>query len=301
MDVELALALKALWCRKRLLALGLLLSAIPPLLAIYHVDSVVPLSFHKRALTHYSAAAEAYVDEGESFVGNSLVDTNPLIFRAMTYANLMAGPAGVQLTARYSGVPADQIYATGPVDPNEQRVQQEPLATERNYQITGESKPYQLDFYMDQTVPIVYVYAVAPTARQAYSLAGGAITGLRQYARNVEVQQHVGWRQRVVIRQIGHPSVGLVDPGVGKKLAGLIYILTLIAWCVIVLLVARLRARWRAIGTGQTASAIIYLASLLRQDAMLSQLDDPQVRADLQWWDETRQQLLEAREEEVPA
>lgn len=301
LHVELALVLKALWCRKRLLVLGFLLSAVPPLLAIYRVNSLVPFSFHKRALTHYASAAEAYVDGNQSFVGNIAVSTDALVPRATTYANLMAGPAGVQLAARYSGVPADQLYASGPVDPDEMRVEQEPIATERNVQIWGESRPYQLDFYVDQHLPIVYVYAQAPTARLAYSLATGAITGLRHYVSGVEGQQHVSVGQRVLIRQIGHASVGVVDPGVGKKLAGLIYLLTLLGWCVIVLLVVRLRARWRAIGTGETAHAIIYLASLLRQDALLSELDDPQVQGDLQWWDQTRQQLLAGSEEEVTA
>ena len=55
------------------------------------------------------------------------------------YANFMASPTVLDLIGQRVGIPGDQIYAAGPIDPNVPRIVQEPTAVQRNVEITGET------------------------------------------------------------------------------------------------------------------------------------------------------------------
>ena len=176
--MEFALALHELVRRRRLLATGVVVAAIASILSVYRVGlfSVTP-----RALQYSSATTQLLVDSPSSVLGNLKQSLEPLTARASVYANFMASPAVLELIGQQAGIPGNQIYAAGPVNAAEPRVEQEPTALKRNVQLTGETKPYRLNYTSQINLPTIGIYAQAPTTVQAKRLANGAVTGLQHY------------------------------------------------------------------------------------------------------------------------
>lgn len=263
--------LNELWGRKRLLLVGVAVATFAAVLSIYRVVGVPP-TLQPRSLVYSGAYTEAYVDAPHSFIGDLSLNMGPLVNRATIYANLMASPEQVLLTGQIAKIPGDQIYAAGPLDPDQQRVVQEPTAIKRNIEITGESDPYRLEFQTDPWLPTIGVYAQAPTTSQAYALAAAAVTALTRYIAADQKREHVLAQDQVVIRRLGPPAGGVVDGGIKKKLAGLVFVLTYVLWCVLVLIGIRLRASWDIVGQ-RARSAVSRVEALRRFDLGGSAVD----------------------------
>lgn len=244
--MELALVLRELWGRKRALLIGLLVSCFVTFYALNSFDSLLPPKWHSRALVYSAGHAVALVDWPTSAIGDGVENVEPLAQRATVYANLLASPAEVDVIGRYAGIPGDQIFAAGPLDDNLQRVQVEPTAQKRNVQITGEAMPYRIDFTNDVNLPTVDIWTQAPTSAQAVALASAAVKALRTYVSDIEAQQHMQRTYMVTVKEMGAPSVAVVNAGITKKLGGLVFVASFIGWCVLVLIAARVRAYWRA-------------------------------------------------------
>src|SRR6202035_3519166 len=53
-------------------------------------------------------------------------------------------------------------------------------------------------------------------------------------------------KSRVVIRQLGEANGGVVDGGISKALAVMVFLVVFVLWCVLTLLSGRFRESWRA-------------------------------------------------------
>ena len=159
----------------------------------------------------------------------------------------------LNLIGQHAGIPGEQIYAAGPVSANQPRVVQEPTALRRNVEITGESTPYRLNFESQLDVPTITINAQAPTMVQAVALANGAAVGLQEYVAGVERTQKIPAGARVAIRQLGHAHGAVVNGGIKKAVAALVFLAVLLAWCVLVLAASRFRLNWRASAALQAA------------------------------------------------
>jgi len=118
----------------------------------------------------------------------------------------------------------------------------EPTAAKRNLQVAGEPNPYRLEFLADPNLPTIGVYAQAPTTTQAVALADASVRAIADYVQTLQAQQNVSRTARVSIRQIGQAVGSVVDAGITKKLAGLVFVLSFFAWCILVLIGVRVRA-----------------------------------------------------------
>jgi len=132
----LALALRELSKRRILLLLGVLIAAVAAVFSVYRVDGS---GLKSRSLQYSSASTQVLVDSPSSVLGNLRESFEPLSARAVVYANFMASPAVLELIGKHVGLSGEQIYAAGPVDAQETRVEQEPTALKRNVEITGET------------------------------------------------------------------------------------------------------------------------------------------------------------------
>jgi hypothetical protein len=244
--MEFAFVLRELWGRKRWLAAGVVVSAICAVLAVCQV-SLSPPGLVKRSLQYSSASVQAYIDTPDSFVGDVGANIAPGTERATVFANLMASPGAMDVVGHYAGIAGDEIWAAGPVDPNEQRVVVEPTATKRSYQIAGESLPYRIEFLADPSLPMISIYTEAPTTAQALALANASVTALSAYVRQQQTQQRIPAASRVAVREIGAASGGVVNGGITEKLAGIVFVAVFIAWCVLMMALARLARNWRLI------------------------------------------------------
>ena len=243
--MEFALILRELWARKRMLALGTFLAFVAALLSVYRLDG---FALKKRTLQYSSASTILLVDTPTSVLGDVKTEFVPLINRAQVYANFLASPGILDLVAKRAGLSGEQLYAAGPVEPLEPRTIQEPTATKRNVEITGEATPYRLTFTDSSSAPTIGVFTQAPTTNTAEVLANAAGTGLEQYVEQVQAQEKVPLSLRVVIRQLGTAHGGVVDGGFSRSLALVVFLAVMFLWCVMMLAVARLRDNWRSSG-----------------------------------------------------
>jgi hypothetical protein len=249
--MEFALVLRELVRRRRTVAVGVAIAAIAAVLSVYRLDG---LHLKPRSLQYSAATTQVLIDAKTSVLGNVTQPFEPLANRAVVYANFMTSPAVLDLIGKQVGLSGEQIYAAGPVSAQQPRVEQEPTALRRNIQITGETRPYRLNFESQGTLPTITINAQAPATKQAIALANAAAAGMQRYISSVEDVNKVPQSSRVAIRQLGPASGGVVDPGVRKSLAGLVFFFVLGIWCVLMVVVSRFRQSWAASGTAVVAA-----------------------------------------------
>jgi hypothetical protein len=241
--MEFALILRELSRRRVALGIGVVIAVIAAILSVYRLTSS---GLEPRSLQYSSASTQVFVDTPSSVLGDLQPSFEPLQARATVYANFMASPTFLALVGEKSGIPGDQIYAAGPVDPSVPRVVEEPTAVERNVEITGESTPYRLNFNDDPNLPTIGIYAQAPNTRQAIALANASAGALAEYVATLAKTGNTPPAQRVVIRQLGSASGGVVDGGISKSIAVMAFLGVFVLWCVLVLVGGRFLESWRA-------------------------------------------------------
>jgi hypothetical protein len=237
--MELAQALLHLWDRKVWVAIGLVLAIGAGLGARQALKSSV----------YAAATTQMVVDSPRSALGDINSSLDPFTARAGVYALLMTSPQALNAIGREAGIRGDQIAAEGPPSATTPQVGQTPSTP---------SSKFKLQFNQDPSLPTVDIYSQAPTPSQAVALANAAVTGFANYLQTLEVQGSVPVAQRVKIRQLGDAIGGLVDAGSNTKFAAMATFVVFLAWCGLILFVAKLKAtrtRLRAAGAAPEASA----------------------------------------------
>ncbi len=276
--MEFALVLRELAKHRIALAVGVLVAVVAATFSVYHLDG---LKLKPRQLQHSSASTTVFVDTPSSVLGNLNPSFDPLLARATVYANFMASQSALNAIGQQAGIPGDQLYAAGPVDPLVPRVVEEPTAVQRNVEITGETAPYRLNFNNDPNLPTIGIYAQAPTTAQAIALANAAANSLSTYVRGLQVADNVPAQSRVVIRQLGKASGGVANSGVSKSLAAMVFLGVLGMWCLLILVGSRFRQNWRtsadfaAAPDGAAAAPQLTLGELDRPPG-IDEFDRPQ-------------------------
>jgi hypothetical protein len=238
-----ALAIRELWKRRLLLSIGILVAAFAAVFSVYRLDGT---QLKARSLQYSSASTQVLVDSSTSVLGNIQQSFEPLSARAAVYANFMASPTVLNLIGQQVGLSGEQIYAAGPVNAQQPRVVQEPTALKRNVEISGETDPYRLSFESQSNLPTITIDSQAPTTQQAVALANASAVALARYVEGVENTTKVPAGSRVTIRQLGSANGAVVDGGISKALATIVFVAVLALWCVLMLLSTRLREDWRA-------------------------------------------------------
>jgi hypothetical protein len=242
--MELARTLKTLWIRRRLVALGAAIAAVAALLSVYSI-ALVPPSLTSRTNVFATASTQLLVDAPDSAFADLANDLTPLETRASVFARFLASPVALQLVARDAGVPLESIEAQGPYDINLPVIQQEPTAGQRSSQIIGEGALYRLRFENNPVLPIVSVFAQAPTRAEAIALANAAPRALRTYINSIQSRQQTPADRRVVIRKLGDATGGVVNEGANLQIALLVFIVVFGAWCMLLIPAQTLARGWR--------------------------------------------------------
>ena len=232
--MEFALVLRELLGHKRALLAGVVVAL-----------AVAYLSVASKPLQYSAASTQVFIDSPSSVLGNVNPAITSLTTVATVDANFMTSPAMLDLIAGKVGLSGAQLEATGPVA-SLPRAVVEPTATQRNVQLTGETAPYRLDYSNNPNLPIVGVDTQAPTTKMAIALANAAVAGLSDYVANIQARDNVPPNQRIVIRQLGSATGQVVNAGVGKKLAVMVFVAIFFLWCIGILVASRFRKSWRA-------------------------------------------------------
>lgn len=242
--MELARTLKTLWIRRRLVAVGALLAIVAAMLSVYTVG-LFPPSLTSRTNVFATASTQLLVDAPDSAFADLENDLTPLETRASVFARFLASPAALEIVAREAHVPLDSIEAQGPYDINLPVIQQEPTAGQRSSQIIGEGARYRLRFENNPVLPIVSVFAQAPTEGEAIDLANAAPRALRSYINGIQAHQHTPDDRRVVIRKLGNATGGVVNAGANVQIALLVFIVVFGAWCMLLIPAQTIARGWR--------------------------------------------------------
>jgi uncharacterized protein involved in exopolysaccharide biosynthesis len=242
--MEFARTLKTLWRRRGLVAVGVLIAAIAAVLSVYQVG-LSPPSLTSRANVFATASTQVLVDTPDSAFADLSNDIDPLDTRASVFARFLASPAAVALIAREAKLPFDAIEAQGPYDQNLPPQEQEPTAERRSSQIIGEGALYRLRFENNSVLPIISVFAQAPTTEKAKRLAAAAPQALRVYIERIQARQHTPENRRVEIRKLGHATGGVVNKGADAQIAALVFIAVLIGWCMLLIPAHTIARGWR--------------------------------------------------------
>lgn len=237
-----------LWRLRRWLVVGVIVALVAAVVSAYRV-SLVPPSLTPDSAEFAAASTGVLVDfPGESVVLETRNPVTPLAERAGVFARLAATPEIRELVASRAGVPAAEIDARGPYNPDAERALREPTAEKRAEQLRAERQDYHLRFDTEQNeaAPIVLVYARAPSVAAAESLANAGAWALHEYVRGVQDRQGLPPDKRLHLRTLGPAEGGIVNPNVDRQVAVLTFGAVLLLWTLIVLVVANVRgALWR--------------------------------------------------------
>lgn len=248
--MEPARNLKILWRRRRLVVLGTLIALLAALLSVYRVG-LFPPSLESRTNVFATASTQILVDTPESAFADLANEIDPLETRASVFARFLTSPAAIALIANEARLPVGAIEAQGPYELNLPPFQQEPTADQRSSQIIGEGALYRLRFENNPELPIVSVFAQAPTQGGAITLAAAAPAALRAYVGRIQDRQNTPVNHRVEIRTLGHATGGVVNEGANRQIAALVFIVVFAGWCLLLVPAHTIAQGWREGGDGR--------------------------------------------------
>jgi hypothetical protein len=187
------------------------------------------------------------VDAGRQAYGDTTLPIEPLSARAAVFAELMASQPVLSRIASDAGIPPGAITATVPSQTNEgdQGANTDDPNARLN-ELSAEGAPYRVTFSSQEDMPIVSIFAQAPSAEEAARMATASATTFRDYLDEVQRTDNVPEAEQVVIRPLGQATGGIVrGGGVGPAIAALAFLLTFGVLCVLILLVTGATRRWR--------------------------------------------------------
>ena len=237
--MTLAKIILKLWALRIWVAMGVLVAG-----------AAAAYSFSSSHSTVYSiASTQMLVDSPNSGLGSAGGDITGFATRANVFARLMTSSEALQYIGKAAGIPGNEINANGPVETDGSAA-----ASHAATQIqSGQALPfpgiYKLSFVQNPSLPTIDIYAQAPSTKQAIALANGAVSGFAKFIEQLDGDS-VTHGQRINLTQLGPATGGTVDATASKKIAVLIFVGVLAAWCALVLSVSRLRAQIRAAENG---------------------------------------------------
>jgi hypothetical protein len=199
-----------------------------------------------RSHAYGAAQTQVLIDSPRSSLIDLSQETAALASRAAVYAEFMRSNAVKAYIGRAVHVPAAAIVTSGPFTAAG-GTQNIPRPSEaRSNEVRTEQDQYRLVFDYQQDLPMVSVYAQAPTAQGAIRLARGTVTGVQAYIADLERQTHVPANAKTQVRELGSPDGGWVTAGVNPIMMVLAFVAVMIAGCFAIVMLAGMRERAHA-------------------------------------------------------
>jgi hypothetical protein len=243
--VDLATAINQLLRRKVWLALVLVVAVFAAVLTAYDMKGFPP-KFEKKSLEFGAAGAQILVDSPGSTLADLRREFTPLAERAQVYSQFMASPAVKDAIAKAADLPPGVLVAEASLaTENLPRSAVEPGEGERANELLAEGVGYRLSFEAQEDLPIVAIRSQAPTAQEAIKLADAAVTGLNNYLRSAEAQQEIPEKRLVQIVPLGKAKGGMVNEGVNRVVAGMVFLAVFGLGCGLILVAVNVAAGMR--------------------------------------------------------
>jgi len=248
--MELGRHLRELWLHRTGLVISIVLASLAAMWSVSKV-SIVPLKIEPRSVEMAGATTRVLVDTPKSFVidlNSQTDDIRSITNRALLVSNVMGSAPVRDYIVRRAGVPAGILQVSTPVTPAWPRPLAQGSKPKRTGDILASPDQYRLSLQSNPTVPIIDVYAQAPTADAAEQLANGTVAGMQDYMRDLSRQQAIPDRQQVRLEQLGLAKGSVINSGVSTNVALLSFLLVLAVSCAAVLFISRVRRGWVAEG-----------------------------------------------------
>jgi hypothetical protein len=232
-------------------ALSFLLALFVGISSGYKIGFAPP-SLTPRSVDIATASTEVLVDTPQTAVldlRQGTAELQSMSNRALLIGNVMASLPLREYIARRAHIPADLIKAQTPLTPQYPR----PIAGGANTEKTTSdlvrsTHEYRLNIQSNPTVPVLEIYAQAPTAKAAEELANAAVDGMRDYLGDVAGKQAVSSDHQVKLEQLGRASGKVIDHGARTQLVVLVFFFMLALCGAATLFVGRVRRGWVAAG-----------------------------------------------------
>ena len=240
--MELVYILNALWRKRWMVALGVLVGALAAISVVYS-PSVSPPGLHDKSITVGGASAEILIDAPKSALGDLNRDIRGLTSRTGIFTRFLTSQGATEEIAREAGIPANSITVAGPaliVDgvPDTK-------TTERVARL-GTAGRYLLRVQQGSKLPVIQIYTQAPTREEARRLADSAAGSLGTVIAGIQRETGVPEKRRLVIRQLGETRAGEVSDKPSLALAGFLFVAIVGAFCLAILGAPSMVAAWRA-------------------------------------------------------
>jgi hypothetical protein len=247
--VELISILQTLWRRKYWVTFAVAVAASAGLATAYHV-SLNPPSLKSKSFEVGAASTVVLFDTPQSALVVLSKEIRPLASRAQIFATFMRSPALTAGIARRAGIDPSRLTSEGPYlgpgDPN-----REVGAEKRATQLVAERGTYRLRFdsgQRDSPLPVVTIYAQAPSAAGAERLANAAAQALRAYVKRSAARTGAPEAVRLVVQQLTPAAGGLIAQNVAKKAIALTTFGVLFVLLLLIVVISGVTESWRREG-----------------------------------------------------
>lgn len=207
--------------RRRAVAVSLIVAVAACMFTLYR-PSLAPPGLHSRGLQVAAASTEVLVSTSNLAVAGP-ADYVSLVNRSILAGNVMASGAVMAYAGHVLGIPPSRIQASAPMTANVPRALIEPGSGGNARDIIASPDKYKLEVQADPSVPVLHVYAQAPTKEAAVRFAAAAVQGLSIYLQTSQAQGRIPLGQRIRIQQLGPVQGGVANPGAPIEIIVLVF------------------------------------------------------------------------------
>lgn len=248
--------LHELW-RLRVAVLVCLSLATVTAISLSYRISLLPPGLEPRSLQIAAASTEVLVDTPRSTLTDlrqTLFEIESMTNRSVLLGNVMASQPVLAYIARRAGVSPDAIRAQTPRTPNSPRPLATPGSERKTSDLLRSTNQYRLSIEADPSVPILKVYAQAPTARAAEELANASVDGLRDYLQQEARTQGLAVDDQVRLQQLGRASGSVINEGARLQASFLAFLAVFGLSAAAAIFMARVRRGWREAARAEAAA-----------------------------------------------
>jgi len=208
-----------------------------------------PPTFEPKGIEFGVALTQILIDTPRSPLTDAEVTVEPLAAKADLYARLVESEPVQESIAEAGGFDLGQVAIASRISGSAtfSRAGREQVGAQRAQDIASERQGRQILFAAEQGVPVLTVFAQAPTAEEAVRLAQAGARGLIGYISSIQVRRATPRASRIQLSQLGSARGGTVNPGASRSLALVVFLAVFGGWCLLLLvgdrLVAQLRSR----------------------------------------------------------
>jgi hypothetical protein len=239
--------LRKLWHLKAGIAVSVVLALLVGLWSIDKI-SVFPPGLKPRSLEMATAVTHLLIDTPSSTLIDMRQDTyslSDLQSPAILLGNVIANGSVEASIAQRAHVPPQLLRIQAPLTPAQAAPPVDSQSARHVTDIIKSNDQYRIDIEANPTVPMLDIYAQAPSADSAAMLANSAVDELKTYMAALAVRQATPQKYQVRLVQLGRATGVVINPGVKWQLAFAIFVITLGASCAAVTFFARVRSGWR--------------------------------------------------------